>query len=181
MNSKKMIVLICIFTMLFSNLAYANPSELLEKEEVTSYLIGLHEEVSSEEFKEKKLKDKKTKKIKTKKKDMIVAELTELELLELASDEEVLFVEENAIVEVTSVDKPKKKDVEDNQLIPWGIQAIGSDLAHENKYEGKNINIAILDTGIADHPDLKVKDGVSFVEDKSFDEDDHGHGTHVAG
>nr|WP_240903751.1 S8 family serine peptidase [Chengkuizengella sediminis] len=117
-----------------------------------------------------------------KKKDFIVAELTESELLKVASDDEVLFVEENALVEVASVDKHKKKDVDENkQLIPWGIEAIGSDLAHENNFEGKNINIAILDTGIANHSDLKVKGGVSFVEGLSFDEDDHGHGTHVAG
>ncbi|NBI30747.1 S8 family serine peptidase, partial [Chengkuizengella marina] len=182
MNFNKIVVFICIFTMLFSNLAYANPSELLENDEVTSYLIGLNEEVSADGFKEKKLKDKKVKKIKTKKKDFIVAELTQSELLDVASDDEVLFVEENALVEVASVDKHKKKDVDENkQLIPWGIEAIGSDLAHENNFEGKNVNIAILDTGIANHSDLKVKGGVSFVEGQSFEKDDHGHGTHVAG
>ncbi|NBI28331.1 S8 family serine peptidase, partial [Chengkuizengella marina] len=182
MNIKKITILICIFTMLFSNLAYANPRELLEKEEVASYLIGLNEQVSADEFKEKKLKDKKIKNIKTKKKDIIVVELTKSELLEVTYDNEVLYVEENAMVEVASVDKQKKKDVEENnQLIPWGIKAIGSDIAFENKINGKNINIAILDTGISNHTDLKVKDGVSFVEGNTFDEDDHGHGTHVAG
>ncbi|MFS1513643.1 S8 family serine peptidase [Chengkuizengella sp. SCS-71B] len=182
MDSKKVIVYICIFSMIFSNLSYANPSELLIEEPVTSYLIGLNDEVSADEFKEIKLKDKKTKKIKTKKEDLIVAELTEAELLEVTNDDEVLFVEENAIVEVASIDKPTKKDVdENNQLLPWGIQAIGSDIAFKNKFDGKNVNIAILDTGIADHSDLKVKDGISFVEGKLFDEDDQGHGTHVAG
>ncbi|MFS1511739.1 S8 family serine peptidase [Chengkuizengella sp. SCS-71B] len=183
MNYKKIIIFVCVFTMIFSNLAYANPSELLEGEESqNSYLIGLHKDVLADEFKEQKLKDKKIKKIKTKNKEIIVAMLTETELLEVASNDEVLFVEENVVVEVASVDKPKKKEIEENdQLIPWGIDAISSELVHENGMDGKNIKVAILDTGISEHPDLKMKDGISFVESESFNDDDHGHGTHVAG
>lgn len=47
---------------------------------------------------------------------------------------------------------------------------------------GKNISVAILDTGIdKEHPDLKVKDGISFVDGYSNFDDDNGHGTHLAG
>ena len=55
---------------------------------------------------------------------------------------------------------------------------------------GKNISIAILDTGIDyTHPDLggcfgencKVKGGYDFVNNDSNPMDDHGHGTHCAG
>ena len=50
-------------------------------------------------------------------------------------------------------------------------------------YSGKNISVAILDTGIFLHPDfsgriLAFKD---FVSDKEIPYDDCGHGTHVAG
>ncbi len=51
------------------------------------------------------------------------------------------------------------------------------------KYSGKNISVAILDTGIFLHPDfdgrmLAFKD---FVNGKNSPYDDCGHGTHVAG
>lgn len=51
------------------------------------------------------------------------------------------------------------------------------------KYSGKNISVAILDTGIFLHPDfdgrmLAFKD---FVNGKDSPYDDCGHGTHVAG
>jgi len=47
---------------------------------------------------------------------------------------------------------------------------------------GKGTSVAILDTGIdRKHPDLKIKDGISFVENVSDFDDDNGHGTHLAG
>jgi hypothetical protein len=45
-----------------------------------------------------------------------------------------------------------------------------------------DVDIAILDTGIdLDHPDLNVYKNVSFVTGINTGDDDHGHGTHVAG
>ncbi len=58
----------------------------------------------------------------------------------------------------------------------------------KNKYSenitGKDINIAILDTGIDyTHPDLlnNYIDGYDFVNNDNDPMDDHGHGTHCAG
>jgi serine protease AprX len=53
-----------------------------------------------------------------------------------------------------------------------------------SEYDGSGIIIAVIDTGIdSSHPDLKNKivDQVSFVKDEPSSEDEHGHGTHVAG
>jgi subtilisin len=50
--------------------------------------------------------------------------------------------------------------------------------------QGKNIRVAILDTGIdKNHPDIKpnYKGGVSFVAGEGTPEDFNGHGTHCAG
>lgn len=54
----------------------------------------------------------------------------------------------------------------------------------EYNYTGKNVNIAVLDTGIdAAHDELKTSTvgGRSFVSYTALINDDNGHGTHVAG
>lgn len=94
------------------------------------------------------------------------------------------------------------------QTVPWGIDRIDADIAHERGATGHNADIAIIDTGIdADHPDLTANlgTGTTFtlgigilatdeqnerVETRRqplgaglFPEwqDDNGHGTHCAG
>jgi subtilisin family serine protease len=46
---------------------------------------------------------------------------------------------------------------------------------------GQGVKIAVLDTGIAPHPDLQIAGGKSFIANSESYADDHGHGTHVAG
>lgn len=48
---------------------------------------------------------------------------------------------------------------------------------------GKNITIAVLDTGVAPHPDFegKILDFKDFVNGREAPYDDSGHGTHVCG
>lgn len=60
------------------------------------------------------------------------------------------------------------------------IDFTGAKVYHSNGIRGDNIVIAIVDTGVAPHPDLTILDGwgingINPREDKS------GHGTHVAG
>ncbi|MCQ6558107.1 S8 family peptidase [Paenibacillus mendelii] len=45
---------------------------------------------------------------------------------------------------------------------------------------GGSIPIAIIDTGIANHPDLYIAGGINTINGSSY-RDDNGHGTHVAG
>ena len=47
----------------------------------------------------------------------------------------------------------------------------------------KSVTVAVLDTGIAYHPDLigRLLAFSDFVEGRSFPYDDNGHGTHVCG
>ncbi|WP_191089578.1 S8 family peptidase [Paenibacillus spiritus] len=73
--------------------------------------------------------------------------------------------------------KADVQSVSSNNLTEEGIQK-----NPEGSFTGKNIKIAIVDTGIdLHHQDLKVAGGQSFVSYTSSYDDDHGHGTHVAG
>ncbi len=53
----------------------------------------------------------------------------------------------------------------------------------QSKYSGKNISVAVLDTGIFLHPDLsgRVLEFQDFIHQIEEPYDDCGHGTHVAG
>jgi hypothetical protein len=61
---------------------------------------------------------------------------------------------------------------------------IGADLVWGEGITGYGVNVAILDTGIdTDHPNLydSYLGGYDCVNNDESPEDDHGHGTHVAG
>ncbi|MHB1191257.1 MAG: S8 family serine peptidase [Armatimonadota bacterium] len=72
------------------------------------------------------------------------------------------------------------------QVMPYGIYRIGADLCSVAKIDGKderlNIDVAIIDTGVAKHPDLNWYTGYTAPGlGKKGGIDDEGHGTHVAG
>lgn len=70
----------------------------------------------------------------------------------------------------------------DAQTIGWGIGATNVQQAWDRGLTGAGVKIAIIDTGIAPHPDLSIAGGADFVNDgKDSYLDENGHGTHVAG
>lgn len=80
-----------------------------------------------------------------------------------------------------------------SQPVPVGVQVVGAPAVWKGDNKGGSVTVAILDTGIdTDHPDLdadgsKVDQGMTCLGDEAEatcipgGEDDHGHGTHVAG
>ncbi len=69
------------------------------------------------------------------------------------------------------------------QTIPTGINRIDGELSSTVSGNGSgdvNVDVAVIDTGIAKHPDLNVVGGKNCSRGKSYD-DGNGHGTHVAG
>lgn len=65
-------------------------------------------------------------------------------------------------------------------------KAIGADLILNTGYTGKNVTVAIIDTGISPHVDLiyptnRIVGFKDFVNNETRMYDDNGHGTHCAG
>ncbi|MFC7045203.1 S8 family peptidase [Halobacteriaceae archaeon GCM10025711] len=76
----------------------------------------------------------------------------------------------------------------ESQSVPWGIDRIGAAALHERGVTGAGAHIAVIDSGIdSDHPDLlpNLGEGYAMVPCDECDgedwDDDHDHGTHVAG
>lgn len=68
----------------------------------------------------------------------------------------------------------------DERSLTWGLQVTG---AAASRYTGKDISIAVLDTGIdLLHPDFvgRIAGSESFIEGETV-QDGRGHGTHCAG
>lgn len=83
-------------------------------------------------------------------------------------------IPEGEMVEVENTFKP----LMDNANVTLGV-----DTLHEKGITGKDTTICVIDTGIAQHPD--VKDRIigfkDMVNGKTEPYDDQGHGTHCAG
>lgn len=63
----------------------------------------------------------------------------------------------------------------------WGFTLGEITTAWDKGLTGAGVKIAILDTGVdGTHEDLQLSGGISFLKGK-YDEDELGHGTHVAG
>ncbi|MFD5207870.1 S8 family serine peptidase [Streptomyces anulatus] len=63
------------------------------------------------------------------------------------------------------------------------VPQIGAPAAWERGYDGSDVKVAVLDSGIdATHPDLagRITEAVDFTDSPNGPVDEHGHGTHVA-
>lgn len=62
-------------------------------------------------------------------------------------------------------------------------QQVHANEVYKNGYTGKNVRIAVLDTGVFLHRDLRnrVFGFKDFVDGRGYCYDDNGHGTHVTG
>lgn len=77
-------------------------------------------------------------------------------------------------------------DATSTTLMDIARPAVGGNKAEQYGLTGKEIGIAVLDTGVYPHADLALNKNrivafKDFVNGKEFPYDDNGHGTHVAG
>lgn len=119
--------------------------------------------------------------------DIAIVKLSDEQALEIARMQGVIAVEPDKEI---SLPEPEPEtpaseitDIGGKSNILWNMQIIGADDAWMSGLSGKGVNVAIIDTGVAAHPALKIAGGCSFVAgDLVTDyEDTKGHGTHCAG
>ena len=124
--------------------------------------------------------------------DFVAAEIPAEKRDELLADVRVAFIEDDGDVGIPSGWTPSLPDLLDpggdidcsthpNQRPSWGWERINADAVEQ---DGTGVDVGILDTGIeSDHCSLEVAGGQNFTSSglPNDYEDNHGHGTHVAG
>lgn len=128
--------------------------------------------------------------------NMISLELSESEAAELSVDDNIEFIEEDAIVEGStqkdkvilnekkSHKKQKKVNKKNSSDHEWNVQMINADKIKKNKLK-KKIKIALLDSGVDAGNDISLAYSISLVpgeeEMTKIFMDGSGHGSSVAG
>jgi subtilisin len=116
---------------------------------------------------------------------LVAGPLQPAEARELARAEDVDYVEPDR--PVTAADGVATSAVTQPTSKPWGIERVRAPAAHDAGYRGADARVAVLDSGVGDHPDLapNLGDGTAFVDcEGDCSErwsDDAGHGTACAG
>ncbi|MEK3764666.1 S8 family peptidase [Solibacillus sp. FSL K6-4121] len=119
--------------------------------------------------------------------DLVIKEYSQFPLMEiniskerlqaLTKDKHIEFYEENQLFSIQN--QFKLANLSTAELERWNLKAMDVQHGWNAGFTGKGVKIAIIDSGVANHSDLTIAGGVTFVGN-SYD-DDHGHGTHVAG
>ncbi|KKT42284.1 MAG: hypothetical protein UW30_C0001G0009 [Candidatus Giovannonibacteria bacterium GW2011_GWA2_44_13b] len=116
-----------------------------------------------------------------------VAYLTENAAKELAKENSVLRVEDDAVVTIQAKGGGEVSTLA--QILPWGVKRVKADLVWDSGNNANFVKVGVIDTGIStSHPDLvaNIKGGQNYVKLKGMIDptkwnDDNGHGSHVAG
>mgnify|MGYP002655941378 CR=1 FL=1 len=101
----------------------------------------------------------------------------------LKKDPNIAYVTKNVKVKLASSTVKKSASTFQDEMVrkSYNLQKLNIKQALKDGVTGKNVKVAVLDTGISPHEDLKIAGGKSFVNYTSSYKDDQGHGTHVAG
>ncbi|KMK76635.1 peptidase S8 [Alkalihalobacillus pseudalcaliphilus] len=158
---------------------------VLADEEKKTYLIGFHNQLDVNEFIEEDVTNTNGVQLYTSEDKsaqvqlevlhefeqipVVAVELSPADIKALEAESGIAYIEEDFDVTIA------------NQTVPWGIAQVQAPQAHELGHSGSGTKVAVLDTGIAEHADLFIHGGASFVAGEPDYHDLNGHGTHVAG
>ncbi len=149
---------------------------LIQSIDAAPVIIGFNEKIDQNIIKEHEIVDYTQYSII----NAISADIPESVSEKLKKNPKIKYVEEDAQVQIAA--KPYKL-LQPPQQITWNIARVNAPEAWSNS-TGKNVKIAVLDTGIRNsHPDLTIFGGINLVGKSKNNRwnDDNGHGTHVAG
>ena len=112
-----------------------------------------------------------------------LAGLSDQEKDDLSNKSEILSIEEDLEMHILGFASEAKtmETVSTASANLWNIELVKAPEAWANGITGAGVKLAIVDTGIAAHPDLVIAGGVSCVPNVSSYNDGNGHGTHCAG
>jgi subtilisin family serine protease len=111
------------------------------------------------------------------------ARITPAALARVLADPNVAYVQEEGVKSVS----PLPSTAPLGQAWSWGLDRVDQrDRPLDGDYspggDGAGVNVAIVDTGVADHPDFEGRlETTDCFSAYGFCADQHGHGTHVAG
>lgn len=108
---------------------------------------------------------------------MVTVKISNERLKDLENEGHIEFYEKNQ--QFTLQNQFKVANVSSAELERWNLKAMDVQSSWSQGYTGKGVKITIIDSGVANHSDLTIAGGKSFVGESYVD--DHGHGTHVAG
>lgn len=111
---------------------------------------------------------------------IVIATLSEIEMETIQQDGAVLAIEEDGKEQILGVVE-WSGTILHNSTALWNMQLIRADVVWPTGKFGTGIKVAVIDTGIAAHPNLHIYGGQSYVAGVPSYADDNGHGTHCAG
>lgn len=115
---------------------------------------------------------------------LVVGELGDDAIRELAGDYAVDYVEPDLPVRAAGA---AARAGTQNAPVPWGVDRVDAPVAHQAGFRGEGARVAVIDSGVAPHPDIEpnLGDGTAFLDCtdgcRAVWSDDAGHGTGCAG
>ena len=78
---------------------------------------------------------------------------------------------------------PTEEHIKKYDESKWDLEIIRADFTYDINCEGQEIKIGVIDSGIADHADLKgnILEGHNYISGTYDTKDTYGHGTFVSG
>lgn len=95
----------------------------------------------------------------------VVGYFSEAALSSLREHVDVRYIEPGRTLRLAA--PQATQETRSQQTLPWGVDRIDADVAHETGHRGTGVDIAIIDSGIQpEHPDLRenLGSGKAFVE-----------------
>ncbi|WP_172195049.1 S8 family serine peptidase [Saccharibacillus qingshengii] len=106
------------------------------------------------------------------------------ELQDLAQNPDIAYIERNISFRTTNVEEMSTTPSANfDEQSRWNYQAVAPNMMWQQGFTGQGVKVAVIDSGISPHPELKIAGGMSSVGPGTNSDyaDDNGHGTHVAG